>query len=115
MVRNINVRGARLGEYVYLKRGDSFELDINFEYKGKPQDATFQLNMRKHLWAAQHDCGSRTGSVKGAVDWEPRTAKFSFTVPTGVEDGSQDLQLHITAADGEHDESDWLNECIWIS
>ena len=34
MVRNLNVKGAGLGAYVYLKRGDSFELDIAFEYKG---------------------------------------------------------------------------------
>jgi len=115
MVRDLNVRGARLGAYVYLKRGDSFELDINFEYKGIAQNATFQLDMRQGLLGTKYDCGSNTGHVEGAADWEPRTAKFSFVVPSGVKDGSQDLQLHITAADGEHDESSWLTDCIWIS
>ena len=115
MVRNINVRGAGLGAYVYLKRGDSFELDITFDYKGKPQNAEFQLDMKQGVLGTKYDCGSDTGAVAGATDWEPRTAKFSFTVPSGVNDGSQDLQLHITADDGEHDESSWLTDCIWIS
>ena len=115
MVRNLNVKGAGLGAYVYLKRGDSFELDINFEYKGIAQNATFQLDMKQGLYGTRYDCGSNTGAVKEATDWEPRTAKFSFVVPSGVNDGSQDLQLHITMADGEHDESSWLTDCIWIS
>jgi len=115
MLRNLNVRGSRLGDYVYLKRGDSFELDITFDYKGKPQNAEFQLDMKQGLYGTRYNCGSNTGSVQEAADWEPRTAKFSFVVPSGVNDGSQDVQLHITAADGEHDESSWLTDCIWIS
>jgi len=116
MVRNINVSGAQLGgPYVYLSRGDSFDLDINFDYKGKAQNATFQLDMKQGLYGTKYSCGSKAGAVAAATDWAPRTAKFSFVVPSGVNDGSQDLQLHITAADGEHDESSWLTDCIWIS
>ena len=115
MVRNVNMGEAKLGAYVYLKRGDSFDLDINFEYQGKAQNATFQLDMKQGLYGTKYSCGSKTGAVAAATAWEPRTAKFSFVVPSGVKDGSQDLQLHITAADGEHDESSWLTDCIWIS
>ncbi len=112
---NLNVRGARLGAYVYLIRGQSFDLNINFEYKGPAQNATFQLNIRQGLLGTAYSCGSRTGAVAAATNWEARTATFSFVVPSAVKDGSQDLQLHITMADGEHDESSWLTDCIWIS
>ncbi len=115
MVRNVNLGQAQLGGYVYLKRGDSFELDINFEYKGIAQNAEFQLDMKQGMLGTRYDCGSNTGAIEAATDWEPRTAKFSFVVPSGVEDEKNDLQLHITAADGEHDESSWLLSCIWIS
>jgi len=115
MVRNVNLGQAQLGAYVYLKRGNSFDLDINFEYKGPAQNATFQLNIRQGLLGTAYSCGSRTGAVANATDWELRTARFSFVIPSAVKDGSQDLQLHITMADGEHDESSWLTDCIWIS
>ncbi len=112
---SLNLRGAKLGAYVYLKRGNSFDLAINFEYIGPAQNATFQLNIRQGLLGTAYSCGSRTGAVAAATNWEARTATFSFVVPSAVKDGSQDLQLHITMADGEHDESSWLTDCIWIS
>ncbi len=103
--------------FVQLRRGDSFDLEVAFDYKGQPQPLTFELKFKKGLFGTQYSSVSRPViDVAGIMDWGtvgPITV--AFTVPQGVKDGGQDLQLHITAADGEHDESSWLTDVIEIN
>jgi len=103
-------------EFVHLSRGDSFDIETEFKYIGQPQKLTFELKMKQGLFGTQYPCVYYpTINVGGAMDWGgvgPLT--LAFKVPSGVKDGGQDLQLHITAADGEHDESSWLTDAIFI-
>ena len=103
-------------DFVHLNRGDPFEIDTEFKYKGQPQRLTFKLMMKQGLYGTQYPCVYYpTIDVGAAMDWGsvgPLT--LNFKVPATAKDGSQDLQLHITAADGEHDESSWLTDAIFI-
>ncbi len=109
----INISSRR----VQLRRGDSFEVEVSFDYKGQPQHLTFELKLKQGLFGSQSPSVTRPGiDVGEAMDWGtvgPIT--LTFTVPQAVKDGNQDLQLHITAADGEHDESSWLTDAIEIN
>ena len=105
------------GNFVQLRRGDSFEIEVAFDYKGQPQRLTFELKMKQGLFGSQSTSVTRPGiNVGAAMVWGavgPIT--LAFVVPQEVKDGGQDLQLHITAADGEHDESSWLTDAIEIN
>jgi len=103
-------------EFAHFSRGDPFDIEANFDYKGPPQKLTFLLKMKQGLYGTQYNCGNTPViNVEGVADWGsvgPLT--LTFKVPAGVKDGGQDLQLHVTAADGEHDESSWVTDCIFI-
>ena len=108
----------RIGQgFTHLNRGAPFDIETSFDYKGPPQKLTFKLMMKQGLFGTEYTCGNTPViNVEGVPDWGsvgPLT--LTFKVPAGVKDGGQDLQLHITAADGEHDESSWLTDVISIS
>jgi len=112
----MSVRLKISDEFVHLSRGAPFEVETEFKYKGQPQKLTFKLMMKQGAFGTQYSCVYYpTIDVGAAMDWGsvgPLT--LAFKVPAGVKDGGQDLQLHITAADGEHDESSWLTDAIFI-
>lgn len=110
----ISPRGVGAAGFVYLSRGNPFEVDVAFDYKGKPQVLTFQLSMRHGYFGSEHDCGSPTSPIDGAADWLRNAGTFSYIVPSTVEDGGQDIRLHITTPDGKEEYSGWLTDCIWI-
>ena len=103
-------------EFVHLNRGDSFEIEVGFKYKGQPQKLTFELELKQGLYGTRYPCSERPSIQVGeAMDWGAvGPIALTFSVPNAVKDGGQDLQLHITAADGEHDESSWLTDAIFI-
>ena len=107
----------RIGaEFAHLNRGDSFDIETTFKYVGHPQKLTFELKMKQGLFGTQYSCVYfPVINVEGVMAWGavgPIT--LTFKVPQEAKDGGQDLQLHITAADGEHDESSWLTDVIFI-
>ncbi len=109
--------GLSIGaEFAHLDRGDPFDIKATFQYKGHPQKLTFELHMKQGLFGTKYTCILTPFiNVGGVLDWGtvgPIT--LGFQVPAQVNDGSQDLQLHITAEDGEHDESSWLTDVIYI-
>ena len=106
----------KIGDFVHLSRGDPFEVETEFKYKGQPQKLTFELRLKQGLYGSVYPCANRpTVNVGEAMDWGTvGPIALTFNVPNAVKDGGQDLQLHITAADGEHDESSWLTDAIFI-
>ena len=108
---------ARIGaEYVHLDRGDTFDIELTFKYKGHPQKLTFELKMRTGLFATEYSCVNIPAiNVGGALDWGtvgPIT--LTYKVPPEAKDGDQDLKLYIKAEDGERDESGWLSNAIFV-
>jgi len=103
--------------YLYLTRGQSFNVNVEFDYKGKPQVLTFGLSMRHDTFSTDpwHIVGKPTGSVEGATDWKSLTTVMSYTVPSEVVNGDQNIRMRITTGDGIEEYSDILVNCIYIS
>jgi len=102
--------------FANLDRGDTFDIQASFDYIGHPQKLTFELKMKQGLFGTQYSCVYFPSiDVAGVLVWgKVGPITLTFKVPPEAKDGGQDLQLHITAEDGEHDESSWLTDVIFI-
>ena len=111
----ISVRGIGGSGYLYLSKGANFNVDITFDYKGKPQNLTYELMMKQGILGTEYLSGKPIASVSGASDWVTIPTTMSYRVPNEVKSGSQDIRLHIVSEDGKEEYSGWLADRIWVS